>query len=123
MEIVNKKSVLDMAMGAIAEVVDREVDRVVCNVLDPTTKPTAKRKIQLTLTFEPDDFRQQLQLDVQARSTLAPIAPVRTALCITKGRDGALLLAEMMPQMAGQIDMDGHESPEPAIKRVGKMDY
>lgn len=42
--IVNKKSVLEMAMGGIAEVVDREVDRVICNIMDPSTKATAKRK-------------------------------------------------------------------------------
>lgn len=85
-EIVNKKSVLDMAMGAIAEITDYEVNRVVANIM-------------------------------------APVQPVRTALCITKGRDGALLLAEMTPQVPGQVDMDGAESPEPAIARVGRAGY
>lgn len=123
MEIASKKSVLEMAMGGIAEVVDREVDRVICNVMDPSTKPTAKRKIVLTMTFEPDEYRQRLDMDVQARSTLAPVAPIKTALCITKGRGGELLMAEMMPQVPGQIDMDGNESPEPAIAKVGRMTY
>lgn len=123
MEIASKKSVLEMAMGGIAEVIDREVDRVICNVMDPSTKPTAKRKIVLTMTFEPDEFRQRLDMDVQARSTLAPVAPIKTALCITKGRGGELLMAEMMPQVPGQIDMDGKESPEPAIAKVGRMTY
>lgn len=101
-EIVNKKSVLDMAMGAIAEITDYEVNRVVANIMDPNTAATAKRKITITL---------------------APVQPVRTALCITKGRDGALLLAEMTPQVPGQVDMDGAESPEPAITRVGRAGY
>lgn len=86
MQIANKKSILEMAMGSIAEVVDREVDRVICNVMDANTKATAKRKIVLTLTFEPDETRGRLDLDVQAKSTLAPIVPIKTALCITRGQ-------------------------------------
>lgn len=42
MQVANKKSVLEMAMGGIAEVVDREVDRVICNIMDPSTKATAE---------------------------------------------------------------------------------
>ena len=100
-QIVNKKSVLDMAMGAIAEITDYKVERVVANIMDPNTSATAKRKITITLTF----------------------APVRTSLCITKGRDGSLLLAEMTPQVPGQVDMDGDETPMPAMARVGRAGY
>ena len=50
-QIVNKKSVLEMAMGAIAEITDYEVERVVANIMDPNTAATAKRKITITLTF------------------------------------------------------------------------
>lgn len=106
-QIVNKKSVLEMAMGAIAETTDYEVERVVANIMDPNTAATAKRKITITLTFAPDDYRQQIGMDAQAKTTLAPIQPVRTSLCITKARDGSLLLAEMTPQVPGQVDMDG----------------
>lgn len=123
MQVANKKSILEMAMGGIEEVVNREVDRVICNVMDPSTKATAKRKIVLTLTFEPDETRGRLDLDVQAKSTLAPNVPIKTALCITKGRGGELLMAEMIPQVPGQIDMDGDEAPEPAMARVGRMTY
>lgn len=123
MEIANKKSILEMAMGGIAEVVDREVDRVICNVMDPSTKATANRKIVLTMVFKPDEYRERLDMDVQAKATLAPVTPIKTTLCITKGRGGELLMAEMMPQVPGQIDMDGGESPEPAIAKVGRMTY
>ena len=80
-QIVNKKSVLEMAMGAITEITDYEVERVVANIMDPNTAATAKRKITITLTFAPDDYRQQIGMDAQAKTTLAPIQPVRTALC------------------------------------------
>lgn len=82
-----------------------------------------KRKITITLTFAPDDYRQQIGMDAQAKTTLAPIQPVRTSLCITKARDGSLLLAEMTPQVPGQVDMDGDETPMPAMARVGRAGY
>ena len=69
-QIVNKKSVLEMAMGAIAEITDYEVERVVANIMDPNTNATAKRKITITLTFAPDDYRQQIGMDAQAKTTL-----------------------------------------------------
>lgn len=47
-QIVNKKSVLEMAMGAIAEITDYEVERVVANIMDPNTNATAKRKITIS---------------------------------------------------------------------------
>lgn len=69
-QIVNKKSVLEMAMGAIAEITDYEVERVVANIMDPNTAATAKRKITITLTFAPDDYRQQIGMDAQAKTCL-----------------------------------------------------
>lgn len=107
-EIVNKKSVLEMAMGAIVEIVDYEVGRVIANIQDPNTSAEAKRKITLTLTFAPDDRRERIEMDAQAKTTL----------CLTRSRDGELLLAEMLPQVPGQIDMDGGAAPSPAIANI-----
>lgn len=67
-QIANKKSVLEMAMGAIAEITDYEVERVVANIMDPNTAAKAKRKITITLTFTPDDYRQQIGMDAQAKN-------------------------------------------------------
>ena len=49
-----------------------QVERVVANIMDPNTNATAKRKITITLTFAPDDYRQQIGMDAQAKTTLAP---------------------------------------------------
>ena len=45
----DKKSILEMSMGAILERVDYEMGKVMENILDPNTKATAKRKISVTL--------------------------------------------------------------------------
>lgn len=116
--IADKHSVLEMAMGAIAEMTDYEVNRIIANIMDPMTAPTDKRKLTLTLTFTPDESRSTIVMDVKARTAIAPLNGVRTMMGITKTRDGELIMAEMMPQVPGQIDMDGDEAPAPALARM-----
>lgn len=117
--IAEKKSVLEMARGAIMEKVDVEIDRVMGNIMDPNTPPKAKRRITLTLDFMPSDNRQRIDMRASCKSTLAPYIETSTALCITKGRKGELLLTELLPQIPGQLDVDGGEAPEPAFARIG----
>ena len=52
-EQLDKKSILEMSMGAILERVDYEMGRVLDNILDPNTKPTGKRKITISLETGP----------------------------------------------------------------------
>lgn len=37
--IVNKKSVLEMAMGGILQITDYEIERIIANISDPTPTP------------------------------------------------------------------------------------
>ena len=83
-----RKSILQMAKGAIEERVDYEVNRVVDNILDQNTKATGKRKIVLTIEFVPDDAREMIGVSVTAKSTLQATNPVTTSLCITSDYNG-----------------------------------
>lgn len=49
----DKKSILEMSMGAILERVDYEMGKVMDNILDPNTKATAKRKISVPWSLSP----------------------------------------------------------------------
>lgn len=69
-----KESILRMAAGAIEERVDYEVTRVVENILDPNTKPDAKRKITVTLEFLPDSERKHIAIAATAKSILRLVA-------------------------------------------------
>ena len=113
-EKVNKESILRMAAGAIEEKVDYEVTRVIENILDINTKPDAKRKIVISLEFQPDSERKHIGLNVTAKSTLCPTAATSTSLCITADGNGEMVVAEMVPQIPGQYAMDGSEQPQPA---------
>lgn len=110
---IDRSSILQMARGAFQERVDYEMGRVVDNILDLNTKATAKRKITLTIELTPDDERQTISVAVQAKATLAPTNPVATALCITSDGNGEMVVAEMVPQIPGQINMDGTQQEAP----------
>ncbi len=111
----DKESILRMAAGAIEERVDYEVSRVIDNILDPTTKPDAKRKITITLEFQPDSERKHIGLNATAKSTLAPTTAVSTAMVITTDGNGEMVVAEMVPQIPGQCNMTGGEQPQPKL--------
>ena len=113
-----RNSIMQMARGAFEERVDYEMDKVIQNILDPNTKPTAKRKITLTIELTPDDERKQIAVAVTAKSTLATTNPVGTSLYVTGDEHGELVVAEMVPQIPGQIFLDGSQQEPPKILKL-----
>lgn len=101
----NRDRFMRMARGAFEERVDYEMDKVIQNILDPTPKATAKRKITLTIELTPDDERRQIQVSVTTKSTLAATNPVATSLYVTGDSNGELVVAEMVPQVPGQLNI------------------
>ena len=113
-----RNSIMQMAKGAFQERVDYEMTRVIDNILDPNTKATANRKITLTIELTPDDERENIVVAVQAKSTLAATNPVMTALFIAHTRDGERLIGEKVPQIPGQMRMDGTEQEPPKLLKL-----
>ena len=113
-----RDSILRMAAGAIEEKVDYEVSRVIDNILDLNTKPDAKRKITITLTFAPDAERKHIAIQAEAKSTLCPTAAVATSMMITSDGNGEMVVAEMVPQIPGQLNMNGMEQEQPMILKL-----
>lgn len=114
----NRDSIMRMARGAFEERVDYEMDKVIQNILDPNTKATAKRKITLTIELTPDDERRQIQVSVTAKSTLAATNPVATSLYVTGDGNGELVVAEMVPQVPGQLNMEGTQQEQPKLLKL-----
>lgn len=115
-------SILQMARGAIQERVDYEVSKVVDNILDLNTDPTAKRKITLTIELKPDENRQFIKIAASSKSQLAPVLPVGTTLGIASVPDtGEMILVETTPQVPGQVSMDGTVQAPPKILKVAQM--
>lgn len=87
-------------------------------IRDPNTKATAKRKITLTIELTPDDERRTIGVSVTAKSTLAATNPVATALYVTSDGNGELVVAEMVPQVPGQMNMDGTQQEAPKLLKL-----
>jgi hypothetical protein len=114
-----QKSFLEMARGAFMERADYEIAKVVDNVRDANTNPTAKRKITLTATFAPDANRENIMVSFEAKTALAPTVPVTTALYIAgQDSDGIPQVVEMTPQVPGQLDIAGGEQEAPPMLRI-----
>ncbi len=111
-----KKSVLELARGAIMERADYEMPGVIENIRDPNTSATAIRKITMTLSFKPDETRQNIAYSVKVETKLAPTNPVNTTLYDT-GED----VVEMVPQIPGQFGMDGREQEAPSALKLVKF--
>lgn len=115
-EQLDKKSILEMSMGAILERVDYEIGKVIDNILDPNTKPTGKRKITVSLELIPSADRRTITVQTTAKSALVPTDPVTTSLFITnQPGSGEMVVAEMVPQVPGQVAFDGSEQAQPKI--------
>lgn len=113
-----KSSLLQMAKGAIQERVDYEVSRVVDNILDMNTEAKVKRKVTLTIEMVPDEDRRVVKIAASAKSTLAPVVPVGTSLVVTADSNGEMVLAEIVPQVPGQLSMAGTEQEAPKILKI-----
>lgn len=115
----NQKSILETARGAIMERADYEMAKVIENIQDVNTAPTKKRTLTLTVEFTPDAERQQIMVNVVAKSKLEPTNPVTTSLFLT-GEGEEATAYEMVPQVPGQQNMNGSEQAEPPTLRVIK---
>lgn len=112
-----RKSILEMARGGVLERVDYEMPKVLENIFDANTKPTAKRKVTITVELTPDEDRQTITVDYIVKSALAPTNPVRTMLYAAN--DDTVI--EMTPQIPGQTNMTGGTQEPPAQLKLVKF--
>lgn len=112
-------NLLEVARGAIGERLDYELSKVVENISDLNTKADAVRKITLTLSLKPDSERQNIKMSTQVKSTLTPTNNIESALFLTESDEGKALV-EMLPQVPGQMALDGSEQEEPKVIAIKK---
>ncbi len=121
-EELDKRSILEMSRGAILERADYEMGKVIDNILDINTKPTAKRKLTITLELVPSSDRRTVTVNTTAKSTLCPTDPVTTSLCISGNPStGEMEVVEMVAQVPGQVSMGGETQDEPKILKFKRQ--
>lgn len=75
----------EIADGGVQVKLNRALQQVADNILDPNTDPTKKRKVQLNITLTPNEKRDASDVTVEVKTTLAPEVGVPTTMLL--GRD------------------------------------
>ncbi|QOS77930.1 replication terminator protein [Paenibacillus sp. JNUCC31] len=85
----------NLAGGAMAERINRELNKVAENVLDPNTKAEAVRTVTISIKIKPNEARQIGQTDIEVKSSLAPAKGVPTQFVFDFDREGNAVLKEL----------------------------
>lgn len=102
-----KLDLSQVADKGLQEKVDKELEKVLENILDPNTKAEAKRKLTVNLTLSGNAERTIVQADIEVKSTLAPQNGVATTILV--GRDyetGKIHANELKSGIPGQTYFD-----------------
>ncbi|AIX04338.1 TPA: hypothetical protein ACJN9V_000419 [Streptococcus agalactiae] len=91
--------------GGLQEKVDKELEKVFDNILDPNTDIKTKRKLTITLTMTPDETREVVSTSMEVKSTLAPQTGVATTVLVGQ-KDGKVYANELKSKIPGQTYFD-----------------
>ena len=88
---------------------------------DPLSLPGfSEAKAHLESEGRPSAWITETVASVTAKSTLAPTHPVATSLYVTGDENGEMVVAEMVPQIPGQLNLDGTQQEPPKILKLVK---
>lgn len=85
----------NLAGGAMAERINRELQKVAENVLDPNTKAEAVRTVTVSIKIKPNEARQIGSSDIDVKSSLAPAKGVPTQFVFDYDKEGKAVLNEL----------------------------
>jgi hypothetical protein len=101
--------------GALVELFENELARVLDNVQDPNTDAKAKRTITVKVTFAPSETRDVTDVDLTCSSKLAGVKTLSTRLFVGKVK-GQLVAVEHDPRQGALFD-----APRPVPVAVGEF--
>lgn len=95
-----------IANTALQEKVDKELEKVLDNILDLNTKANAVRKLTITLAMSTDDERTVVTTSMEVKSTLAPQKGVATTVIVGRDDTGRIHANELKSGIPGQTYFD-----------------
>lgn len=116
----NRINLSTFAGGAVIERFDKEMVRVLENLLDPNTDPKKSRKLTLTIALKGDDKRDIAEVDIQAKVALAPAKSISSRIVMGRDTTGKIVGSELKSGIKGQtfIDPDGDVAEDTGDKVV-----
>lgn len=95
------------AGGKLSVQLNKALEKITENVQDPNTDAQKVRKINVSISFRPNDERNFVATTVEAKLSLAPELGATTALSMGRDlRTGEVEAVEIFNQIPGQMNVD-----------------
>lgn len=95
------------AGGKLSVQLNKALEKITENVQDPNTDAQKVRKINVSISFRPNDERNFVATTVETKLSLAPELGATTALSMGRGlRTGEVEAVEIFNQIPGQMNVD-----------------
>ena len=108
--------------GELTQQINRQMEAVARNIADPNTEAKTARKITVTITMKPNEWRDFITTSITTKSTLAPTLGAVTALAVGKNlKTGEIEVGEIGNQIPGQMSMADVE-PQQTTGPVQEID-
>ncbi|MBN1567964.1 MAG: hypothetical protein JXA73_08950 [Acidobacteria bacterium] len=102
-------TIFTIGNGVLGELFDRELERVVSDILDLNTKADAIRTISIKIAIKPDENRNFGMVGISVSSSLGQPKPVGTQIFFGK-KNGKVIAVESIPQQGEMFDKLGPRS-------------
>lgn len=112
------------AGGKLSAQINKALQDVTENILDPNTDETKVRKITVTISMKANKNRDYVATAVETKTTLAPVIGAATAFYI--GKDlitGEVDCTELGSQIPGQLTLDLKDPEEEPVPTMAAKGY
>lgn len=116
------------AGGKLSVQLNKALEKITENVQDPNTDAQKVRKINVSISFRPNDERNFVATTVETKLSLAPELGATTALSMGRDlRTGEVEVVEIFNQIPGQmyvddvIDQEEDETPKAFDPDTGEI--
>ena len=97
----------EFAGGKLSVQLNKALEKITENVQDPNTDAQKVRKINVSISFRPNDERNFVATTVETKLSLAPELGATTALSLGRDlRTGEVEAVEIFNQIPGQMNVD-----------------
>ncbi|EGQ3718309.1 hypothetical protein HN173_000195 [Staphylococcus pseudintermedius] len=105
----NNVKLSELGQGALQELFESELEKVIENINDINTDPTKKRKITMTIDIKSDEYREIIFADVKVKSNLVSMDSTGIKLFNIVDENGERVVNELRSGAKGKafIDDDG----------------
>lgn len=114
----------EISDGGVQVKINRALEEVADNILDPNTEAKKKRKVQLTISISPNEKRDAAETVIDVKTTLAPEIGVNSTMLLGRDTKGKVHINELKSGVKGQeyIDTETGEVKTDTGERIDDLE-